>query len=327
MKKLQTLLKIVLVFVIVQQGYGQNAPDYYSYLAEIRQFNGNLANFTLDISTKKLLDKARSSPPPVKLVLQPVNRNITISSGSIRLRIFKPDTINGIVVDFHGGGWCIGNPESNDNKNDVTARASKVAVISVDYRLAPENPIPSQIKDCTEAVLWILKNAKSEFGTEKIILQGESAGAYLAASVTLKLKENNLLDNKIVGLNLIYGCYDLSKTPSLSQATEKLLILKKSAVDQFWKYSILPLKEDLRSPSISPLYADLTNLPQALFSVGTADVLIDDTNFMASRWRTAGNKATINIYPECTHIFDVFPTKIAQIAHNNMNTWIADCVK
>ena len=259
MKKLQTLLQIALIFVILlQKVYGQNTPDYSSYLPEIRQNNSNIANFTLDISTKDLLDKVRSSPiQPVKLVLQPINRNITIPSGNIRLRIFKPDSIKGIVVDFHGGGWCIGNPEGNDRKNDVTARTSKVAVISVDYRLAPENPIPSQIKDCTETVMWILKNAKSEFGTEKIILQGESAGAYLAASVALKLKENGILDNRIVGLNLIYGCFDLSKTPSLRQATEKSLILKKSAMDQFWKYSILPIKEDLRNPSISPLYADL----------------------------------------------------------------------
>jgi len=304
--------------------------NYESYLPEVRAMNKGLANFPpLDLSTTESLSKMRSMPAsPSKLTLTPENKIISLSSGMMRLRIFRPAVVKAIVIDIHGGGWCIGKPEDDDKSNDEMATKCQVAIVSIDYKLAPENPIPSQINDCSEAIKWVLENAKKEFGIEKIILQGNSAGAHLAVSSALKLRETSQLDSRILGLNLIYGVYDLSKTPSLRQVTDNTLILTKNNITQFWKNSVDRLNQnELQSPTLSPLYADLKGLPPAFFTVGTADALIDDTNFMAARWQTAGNKTMLAIYPECTHLFNNFPTKIAALAQENMNNWIIELIK
>ena len=311
----------------------QNLPplaDLSPYLTEIRDFNNGLANFPkLDLSTPEALAGIRNAPAkPIKFTLEPQNRTIPITSGNVRLRIFKPQNPKGIVIDIHGGGWCIGNPDGADAQNEQLAKTCNVAVISIDYKLAPENSIPNQINDCADVIRWVLKNAKAEFGTEKIVLQGNSAGAHLAVASILNVKGNGTLDARIVGFNLLYGLYDLDKTPSLRQIKDTDLILSKHNLKQFWINSVELLNQnDLQNPTLSPLYANLTGLPPALFSVGTADALIDDTTFMAARWQTAGNKAVLDIYPECPHVFDTLPTKIAQLARERMNSWILQCVK
>jgi acetyl esterase/lipase len=80
--------------------------------------------------------------------------------------------------------------------------------------------------------------------------------------------------------------------------------------------------EELRKPQYSPLYADLKNLPPALFTIGTADPLIDDTYFMEARWRLAGNQTFLAVYPESSHAFNYFPTKMARAANERMYQWI-----
>ncbi len=71
-------------------------------------------------------------------------------------------------------------------------------------------------------------------------------------------------------------------------------------------------REERRDPDISPLYADLRDLPPALFTVGTLDPLLDDSLFMAARWRRAGNDAHLRVYAEAVHGFTAFPIGVAQ---------------
>lgn len=330
MKKTFLLIASLFLFGVAM---AQNLPplgNFSPYLPEIKEFNKKLANFpNLDIDTPEKLEKFRNTPiKNVPHILNPENKIIRIPSGNIRLRIFKPEKPVGIVVDIHGGGWCIGNPDGTDVQNEQIARACQVVVISIDYKLAPENPIPNQINDCADVIRWVLQNAKTEFGVEKIILQGNSAGAHLAVSSALNVKQSGVLDRRIVGFNLLYGLYDLNKTPSLRQVSDNDLILNKHNVAQFWLNSVNLLNQkDLQNPTLSPLYANLKGLPPALFSVGSADALIDDNTFMTSRWQTAGNKAILDIYPECPHVFDTLPTKIAQMSRKRMNTWISELLK
>ncbi len=331
--QMKKTFSIIIFFFSFGLATAQNLPplgDLSSFLPEVREFNKDLANFPkLDLSTPQALAGIRSMPSnPVNFTLAPKDRTITIPSGNIRLRIFKPEKPVGIVVDIHGGGWCIGNPDGADAQNEKIATTCNVAVLSIDYKLAPENSIPNQINDCANVIRWVLKNAKAEFGTEKIVLQGNSAGAHLAVASILNVKGNGTLDARIVGFNLLYGLYDLSKTPSLRQVKDTDLILSKHNLKQFWINSVELLNpNDLQNPTLSPLYANLAGLPPALFSVGTADALIDDTTFMAARWQTAGNKPVVDIYPECPHVFDTFPTKIAQLARGRMDTWIIELFK
>jgi len=81
-------------------------------------------------------------------------------------------------------------------------------------------------------------------------------------------------------------------------------------------------KEKLQNPQYSPLYADLKNLPPALFTIGTADPLIDDTYFMEARWRLTGNKTSLAAYPESSNGCNFFPLPMARAANEKMFQWI-----
>jgi acetyl esterase/lipase len=211
--------------------------------------------------------------------------------------------------------------------NDEMARACKVAVVSVDYRLAPENPFPACIEDCKAAARWLLQNALKEFGTDKIFVSGNSAGAHLAAVTTLYIRDSLNAIDKVKGVNLVYGAYDLGRTPSHRQATDTSFLPKREMDELvqlvFKDWSV----ERRQDPRYSPLYADLHHLPPALFTIGAADPLADDTYFMEARWRMAGNKTYLAVYPESPHGVDILPTKMAKIARNKMHQWISDLLK
>jgi acetyl esterase/lipase len=121
--------------------------------------------------------------------------------------------------------------------------------------------------------------------------------------------------------------YDLGRTPSQRLATDSSFLSKKHMAEimqvVFPGWSI----EQRQNPEYSPLYADLHNLPPALFTVGAADPLADDTYFMEARWRMAGNKTYLSVYPESPHGLDLFPTQIAKIARGKMFQWISDLCK
>ncbi len=98
----------------------------------------------------------------------------------------------------------------------------------------------------------------------------------------------------------------------------------KKSCSLFLVHGVLEQRQD---PKYSPLYADLHHLPPALFTVGATDPLADDTYFMEARWRMAGNKTYLAVYPESGHGLDLYPTQIAKIAKTKMFQWINDLSK
>ena len=79
---------------------------------------------------------------------------------------------------------------------------------------------------------------------------------------------------------------------------------------------------DRRDPQISPLYADLKGLPPALFSVGTRDLLLDDTLFMAARWASSGNRHDLAIWPGGCHVFIRFDSKLSEAALSRIDGFL-----
>lgn len=322
---------LMVICAIAQQN--NFSEDYSAYLPEIRGFNKFLsqAPHTGTVLTKEGLQEARTMMANYgtgKTTLQPTMKNIKGPGGDIPLMIFKPDTIRAIVMDIHGGAWSIGRPANDAILNDEMARTCNVAVVSVDYRLAPEAPFPACIEDCKAAAKWLLNNAMKEFGTDKIFISGASAGGHLAAVTTLYIRDSLHAIDKVKGVNLVYGCFDLGRTPSDRQSTDTTLILYKKSMEEtmqlvFRGWSL----EKRQEPQYSPLFADLRGLPPALFTVGTADPLVDDTFFMEARWRLAGNKTFLAVYPECPHGLNLFPSKIAKVANGKMYQWINELCK
>lgn len=305
--------------------------DYSAYLPEVRAFNQQLTHIPqsgLSLLTKEGLAAARNSMEtarPVNPQLQPIVKYIQRPEGKLALRIFRPGTIRAVVLSIHGGGWSLGTAESDDPFNDYLARSCNVAVVSPDYRLAPEHPFPDCIEDCKAAAKWVVNNAMKEFGTDKIFISGASAGGHLSAVMAIYIRDSLHAIDKVKGVNLMYGCFDLSRTPSNRMATDSTIILNKKYMDETFQLVFPGWSGDqLRNPQYSPLYADLENLPPALFTIGTIDPLIDDTYFMEARWRLAGNKTYLAVYPECPHAFNFFPTKMADAANKKMCDWIIE---
>jgi acetyl esterase/lipase len=231
-----------------------------------------------------------------------VDRTIDGPAGPIRLRTFSHEQPDGVLFHIHGGAWMAGSPEMMDQLHEIIVDTCNVAVVSVDYRLAPEFPYPAGPDDCETAACWLLEHGVDEFGSDRLLIGGESAGAHLAAVTLLRLRDKHHAADRFRGASLIFGAYDLSRTPSqrgvgITSGTD-ILDGTGFPLDLF-----LPGRSDeqRRDPDISPLYADLRGLPPALFCVGTNDHLLDDTLFMAARWDVAGNRTEVLVYPETPH--------------------------
>jgi acetyl esterase/lipase len=148
----------------------------------------------------------------------------------------------------------------------------------------------------------LLEHGADEFGSDRLLIGGESAGAHLAAVTLLRMRDKHQVADRFLGANLVFGAYDLSRTPSqrgvgIAPGTD-ILDATGFPLDLF-----LPgmSEERRRDPDVSPLYGDLRDMPPALFSVGSNDHLLDDTLFMAPRWEVAGNRSELLVYPETPH--------------------------
>lgn len=268
-------------------------------------------------------ERRRQGLGPFPLMpLSPKAQVITIDGpgGPIPLRIIAPDNPRGVYFHIHGGGWTWGTSDEQDPWLDRLADRCGLAVVSVEYRLAPEDPYPAGPDDCEAAALWVLREMESRFGTSRLFIGGESAGAHLSAVTILRLRDRHGL-NPFRGANLFAGCYDLRLTPSVTQWGEERLILNTHDVRVFADNFCGP-DRDRRNPDISPLFADLKGLPPALFSVGTRDLLLDDTLFMASRWAEAGNETDLAVWPGGCHVFIRFDSALSEQALSRIDAFV-----
>ncbi len=269
-------------------------------------------------------DARRRGDGPFPLAVKsPRARTITITGkdgNEIPLRVIAPANPRGVYLHIHGGGWVLGASDLQDPMLERIADNTGQAVVSVEYRLAPEHPYPAGPDDCEAAAVWLINNAKKEFGTDAITTGGESAGGHLTAVTILRMRDRYGYTG-FRGANLVYGAFDLAMTPSQRAFGNRRLVLRTIDMQQFYN-AFLPTVEDRRVPDISPLYADLKGLFPALFSVGTSDALLDDTLFMYARWVAAGNEADLEIYPGGAHGFTLFPNALSTQASARMDTFL-----
>ncbi len=299
-------------------------------LVEARTFNEKLEKILATIPSTHTLDPkvvraARRAgkgifPAPV---FSPAAQDLEIATraGTLKLRIVRPAREpKGIYLHLHGGGWTFGGHDMQDPHLIETAEATGLVVASVDYRLGPEHPFPAGIEDCEDAARWLVASgARALEAPARFAIGGESAGAHLAATTLLRLPRT-----AFYAANLVYGAYDMSQTPSQRSWGERNLVLS-GPILAFFSESVLPgmAMEARRAPEISPLYADLTGMPPALFTVGTLDPLIDDTLFMEARWRAAGSSTTLRVWPEAVHGFNSFPIELGRMANRDQYEFLA----
>jgi len=304
-----------------------STPDPDTLLAETRAFNVELERMLATIPSVHTVPPAESRqarregrgifPAPVYV---PEARVIEIDgqSGSIPLRIIAPEgKPTGTFLHLHGGGWTLGESDGQDIRLQRLARETGLTVVSVDYRLAPENPYPAGPDDCEAAALWLLgEQGQAELGAPgPRAIGGDSAGGQLTAATLLRLRDRHGITGAFGAAVLQYGCFDLSMTPSQRLWGERNLILS-GPIMMWFSDQFLPAhdREARRDPDISPLFADLSGMPPAIFTIGTADPLLDDTLFMEARWRAAGHGSELRIWPEAPHGFISLPMTVADAA-------------
>jgi acetyl esterase/lipase len=309
------------------------SADLEQYIEEARMFNEQAANYmppmifesAEDIVRMREFMDAPDSPFAGfmgQAVLPVEEISIPGAAGPIPARVIRPDHVRAVHLDIHGGAWMIGSPRMDDVENDELARACDVATVSIDYRMAPEHRLTDCMDDCETAALWLIDHARTDFGTDRLFIGGGSAGAHLAAMTLLRLRDRHQAAGRFLGANLVFGCYDLSGTPSSRLRRAESWVLRPALFEAVHQYVAKRREpEVLRDPAISPLYANLSGLVPALFSVGALDPLLDDSLFMAARWEIAGNPAELAVYPESEHGFTGFPTGMARAARARQHVW------
>jgi len=275
-----------------------------------------------EMGAQELRDYLVANPlgPPPAMLDSAQARTIPGPHGDIPIRVFVPDNAAGVYLHFHGGGWVIGSHEAQDERLMARAVATRQAVVSVGYRLAPENPYPMPNEDCEAAAQWLVNNAGSEFGATKLTIGGESAGAHLVVTTLLRMRDRHNYTG-FRAAALMYGVYDCRLTPSARTWGNRRLILTTPLMD--WFVNHYAAGQDLTNPDISPVFANLRDLPPAIFSVGTADPLLDDSLLLSERWSAAGNHAQLDVYPEACHAFDGFPIPAGLEATARVNSFLS----
>lgn len=270
-------------------------------------------------------ERARGMPgrPPIVRSDNAKVRTISGPAGTISLRFFLPPRVDGVYIYFHGGGFVLGSNDAQDARLEAIANNCNVVVVAPSYRLAPENPYPAGPDDCEAAALWLAQNARSEYGTDRLLIGGGSAGAHLAVVSLLRLRDRHGL-RPFAAADLVFGWYDVGLTPGAASWGGRNLVLSTPIMHWFADHFVPP--ERRREPDVSPLYASLASMPPALFTVGTMDVLLDDTLFMYSRWLAAGNEAELAVYPGGVHGFTGLGGVLGRRAAERQDAFIRDAV-
>jgi acetyl esterase/lipase len=240
---------------------------------------------------------------------------------SVPVRIIRPQgKPAGVVLDFHGGGWVIGNAQMDDDLNAAMVNACNVAVVSVDYRLAVNTPVEGLMEDCLCAARWLL--SCEEFADLPVIVVGESAGGHLAAATLLALKQWPDLLQRVSGTVLYYGVYDLTGTASVRSAPPETLLLDGPGMVEAFRLLTPNMSDQQRQQApLSPLYGDFSGLPPALLFAGELDPLRDDTLDIARRWAESA-ALEVHFLPCSAHGFIHFPTAMADRVLAYSRAWI-----
>lgn len=226
-------------------------------------------------------------------------------SGSFQVRTYRgvrtfPDEALPVQVYFHGGGWVIGDLDSHDWVCRAVANAANCAVVSVDYRLAPEHRFPAAFDDAVTATQWVAANAGMlNVDPTRISVGGDSAGGNLAATVALALRDQDKI--RLRAQVLTYPIVDL--TFEYDERFEKGVALTNGGMRDFIDQYV-PDVAQRRDWRCSPLFApSLRGLPPALVILAGFDPLYDEGEAYAARLQSEGVAVTVKRFPGQMHGF------------------------
>lgn len=225
-----------------------------------------------------------------------------ISADGVAAEWIEPDNPKqAVLLYLHGGAYALGLTNTHREFIARLALATQMRALIVCYRLAPEHPFPAALEDVITAYRWLLSQS---YTPNQIVMIGDSAGGGLALATLLSLRD--------AGELLPAGAVCISPWTDLTLTSQS--IHSKGQIDPILDYEILKQyayfyggQQDLTSPLISPLYADLQGLPPLLIQVGTDEILLDDARQCAAKARQAGVDVTLEIWEGMFHVFQAIP--------------------
>ena len=236
--------------------------------------------------------------------LDTMGKDIPVNGGNIHLSIFTPKTGNGpfpVIVYYHGGGFVIANIKVYEASAKTLADKVGAIVISVGYRLAPENKFPVAHNDAYAAYEWAIKNAASIKGDpKKIAVVGESAGGNLAINTAIKARDKGIMvPTAIVAVYPVAGS-DTTTASYVKNANAKPL--DKAMMVWFVKKYLNNMAEG-KDPRINLIAANLKGLPPTTVITDEIDPLQSEGMTLVEKLKAAGVTTDSKNYDGVTHEF------------------------
>jgi len=199
------------------------------------------------------------------------------------------------VLYLHGGGYCVGSPATHRAITGHLAARCGARVFVPDYRLAPEHVFPAAVDDAVASFRGLLAHG---IAPRDVVIAGDSAGGGLAVAAALRLRELALPLPRALVLFSPWVDLTLEQLP-LAPPGEVMLTLP--WITQCARAYVA--RSDARHPLISPVHADLADLPPTLIQVGTDEILLDDSRRLRERLQSAGVAVSYEEYPRRWHVF------------------------
>ncbi|WP_285726788.1 alpha/beta hydrolase [Psychromicrobium xiongbiense] len=215
------------------------------------------------------------------------------------------DARPGTILYFHGGSFSLGSPETAMALTGHLVERTNIRALSLDYRLAPENPFPAGLDDCLAAYRSLLDDG---IDAGSVVFAGDSAGGGLAITTTLAARD--------AGLPMPAGIVAFS--PGLDHTRAGTSMMTKEGIDPLFTGAGMIRTGDLylngqdpAQPFLAPaVLADLAGFPPILLQVGTNELLLDDSVRLANRARDANVDVILDVVADVPHVFPAFVGQI-----------------
>jgi acetyl esterase/lipase len=239
------------------------------------------------------------------LSAQPLPAEVTVTAAALGGVPTAEITVEGIesrhvVLYFHGGVYVMGDAFLSADLASQVGRRTHAKVISVDYRLAPEHPYPAAVDDALAAYEALLQ---SGVDPSDIAFAGESAGGGLAIATLVNARDHGLPLPAAAFVMSPYADLSLAGTSMETRHEVDPLLSREALQARVTDYTS---GQDPALGLISPVFADLSDLPPLIIQAGTHEVLLDDALRLAQRAASADVEVTLDITPGVPHVFQAY---------------------
>lgn len=243
---------------------------------------------------------------PIPVMARDETLKISVRDGSqLRAKLWSPNPTKGsaslpVLLYFHGGGFTVGSPETHEGVCKQLAHLAQCAVVSLDYRLAPEHKFPIAHRDAIDALKWLTQHAQTlGLDAQRIAIGGDSAGGTLTAATAIGARDAGIA----LRLQLMFypGC--AADHMASADTFAKGFLLEKDSIDYFYGH-YLEHPSHRKDPLFSPLVeANVAGVAPAWIGLAECDPLVDEGIAYGDHLRMAGVTVDLEIYKGVVHSF------------------------